>query len=152
MKRNLLLLGTLWSLLASAQKLDSFHIMVDAGAKDNTPYTYKTFQEACNHLVDGITIYIQPGVYWIDDPDDTTVKVGENGREPFGMVVRCPHLRLEGLGKEAQDVVLASQRGQTQGAIGNFTMFNFWCDKLEVENLTMGNYCNVDLVYPKNPR
>ena len=38
MKRNLLLLGTLWSLLASAQKLDSFHIMVDAGAKDNTPY------------------------------------------------------------------------------------------------------------------
>ena len=39
-----------------------------------------------------------------------------------------------------------------QGAIGNFTMFDFWCDRLEVENLTMGNYCNVDLVYPKNPR
>lgn len=152
MKRNLLLLGTLWSLIASAQTLDSRHIMVDAGAKGNTPYTYTTFQEACNHLVDGVTIYIQPGVYWIDDPDDATIKVGENGREPFGLVVRCPHLRLEGLGKEAQDVVLASQRGQTQGAVGNFTMFNFWCDKLEVENLTMGNYCNVDLVYPKNPR
>ena len=152
MKRYLLLAGTLWSLLTSAQTLDSLHIMVDRGAKANTPYVFTTFQEASTHFVDGITVYIQPGVYWIDDPDDATIKVGENGREPFGMVIRCPHLRLIGLGQEAQDVVLASQRGQTQGAVGNFTMFNFWCNKLEVENLTMGNYCNVDLVYPKDSR
>jgi hypothetical protein len=30
-------------------------------------------------------------------------------------------------------------------------MFDFWCDSLTVENLTMGNYCNVDLDYSWNP-
>ena len=138
-------------LLVHAQRLDSLHLMVDAEARANTPFTFRTFQEASPHFVDSTTVYIRPGVYWIDDPDDSTVKVGKNGREPFGLVVRCPRLYLVGMGKKPHDVVLASQRGQTQGAIGNFTMFDFWCDSLYVENLTMGNYCNVDLVYPLNP-
>lgn len=47
-----------------------------------------------------------------------------------------------------ENVVLASSRGQTQGAVGNFTMFDFWGDGLSVKNLTMGNYCNVDLEFP----
>ena len=139
-------------LLAHAQHLDTLHLMVDAEAPANTPYTFRTFQEAATHFVDGTTVYIRPGVYWIDDPDDPTIKVGKNGREPFGMVVRCPRLSLVGMGENPHDVVLASQRGQTQGAIGNFTMFDFWCDSLSVENLTMGNYCNVDLIYPLNPQ
>ena len=149
---RLLLLGALMPLLAHAQHLDSLHLMVDAEASDNIPYTFRTFQEAATHFVDGTTVYIRPGVYWIDNPDDPTVKVGQNGREPFGMVVRCPRLSLVGMGENPHDVVLASQRGQTQGAIGNFTMFDFWCDSLSVENLTMGNYCNVDLIYPLNPQ
>ena len=138
--------------LAFAQGLDSLHIMVDAEARVQTPFIYHTFQDAAAHFRDGITVFIKPGVYWIDDPDDPTVRVGKNGREPFGMVVKCKKLYLIGIGEHPEDVVLASQRGQTQGAIGNFTMFDFWCDKLVVENLTMGNYCNVDLVYPKNPQ
>jgi len=150
--RKLLLLGIFMPLFAVAQHLDSLHLLVDAMAKGNTPYIYSTFQAASEHFVDGVTVYIRPGVYWIDDPDDPAVRVGKNGREPFGMVVRCPRLRLVGLGDSPEDVVLASQRGQTQGAIGNFTMFDFWVRSLQVENLTMGNYCNVDLVYPKNPR
>ena len=125
---------------------------MDAEAEYGVPYTYQTFQAASAHLMDGVTVYIRPGVYWIDDPDDPPVRVGKNGREPFGMTVRCPHLRLVGLGETPHDVVLASQRGQTQGAVGNFTMFDFWVKALQVENLTMGNYCNVDLDYPKNPR
>ena len=149
---RILLLGALMPLLAHAQKLDTLHIMVDGTATTHTPYTYRTFQEASEHFTNGVTVYIQPGVYWIDDPDDSTVRVGENGREPFGMVIRCPRLRLIGLGQQPNDVVLASQRGQMQGAVGNFTMFNFFCDSLYVENLTMGNYCNVDLIYPLNPR
>ena len=139
-------------LLAYAQRLDTLHLMIDAKAQDNTPFTYRTFQEAATHFVDGTIVYIRPGVYWIDDPDDPTVKVGQNGREPFGMVVRCPRLALVGMGENPHDVVLASQRGQMQGAIGNFTMFDFWCDSLTVENLTMGNYCNVDLIYPLDTR
>ena len=150
--RILLLLGAMMPLMVCAQQLDSLHIMVDSKATDHTPYTYQTFQDASKHFIDGITVYIRPGVYWIDDPDDSTVKVGKNGREPFGMTVRCPHLTLIGQGLTPEEVVLASQRGQTQGAVGNFTMFDFWVKKLNVENLTMGNYCNVDLIYPKNPQ
>ncbi len=149
----------LWVLLpvyTVAQNLDSLHILVDADAENNLPYTYKTFQDASLNFKEGsasnpMTVYIRPGVYWIDDPDDPTVKIGSNGREPFGLVVNCKYLRIVGTGKNAEDVVLASQRGQTQGAIGNFTMFDFWVNTLKVENLTMGNYCNVDLVYPLNP-
>lgn len=150
--RRLFLLWTLMPVLALAQSLDSLHIMIDAASIVQSPFVHPTFQEAANHFCEGITVYINPGVYWIDDPDDETVKVGENGREPFGMVVKCNKLHLIGLGECPEDVVLASQRGQTQGAIGNFTMFDFWCNQLVVENLTMGNYCNVDLVYPRNPQ
>lgn len=150
--RRFLLWWALLPIVALAQSLDSLHILVDAEAVESRPYTYRTFQEASAHFVDGITVFVAPGVYWIDDPDDPTVRVGRGGQVPFGMTVRCPRLHLIGLGNSPEDVVLTSQRGQTQGAVGNFTMFDFWCERLEVENLTMGNYCNVDLVYPLNPR
>ena len=150
--RRFLLLWAFVPVLALAQKLDSLHIMIDAESSFQSPFVYHSFEDAATHFRDGITVYINPGVYWIDDPDDATVRVGNNGREPFGLVIRCKNLHFIGKGERPEDVVLASQRGQMQGAIGNFTMFDFWCDRLEVENLTMGNYCNVDLVYPKNPR
>lgn len=149
----------LWALLpvwVSAQQLDAGHILIDAEAAAGVPYVYRSFQDAAARMAAGdVTVYVRPGVYWIDDPDDPAVRVGKDGREPFGMVIAAPpasRLRLVGLGDSPHDVVLASQRGQTQGAIGNFTMFDIRCGTLEVENLTMGNYCNVDLVYPRNPR
>ena len=150
--RRFLLFWAFVPVLALAQKLDSLHIMIDAESSSQSPFVYHSFEDAATHFRDGITVYINPGVYWIDDPDDATVRVGKNGREPFGLVIRCKNLHFIGKGERPEDVILASQRGQMQGAIGNFTMFDFWCDRLEVENLTMGNYCNVDLVYPKNPR
>lgn len=154
--RRILLLWVLLPIYTIAQNLDSLHILLDAEAKTSSPYVYRTFQEASLNLKEGsssspMTIYIKPGVYWIDDPDDPNIKKGVNGREPFGMVVHCRYLNIVGVGQKAEDVVLASQRGQTQGAIGNFTMFDFWVKTLKVKNLTMGNYCNVDLVYPLNP-
>ena len=155
--RRLLLLWALLPAVALAQSLDSLHILVDAEANSSVPYVYKTFQEAAAHFKEGsaahpMTVYIRPGVYWIDDPDDPTVKEGKDRQVPFGMTVRCPYLHLVGMGKNPEDVVLASQRGQMQGAVGNFTMFDFWVKTLRVDNLTMGNYCNVDLVYPLNPQ
>lgn len=155
--RHFLLWWALLPAVALGQSLDSLHVMVDVEAVSVTPYVYKSFQEAVAHLKDGtpknpMTIYIRSGVYWIDDPDDPEVRVGKDGRVPFGMTVHGGYLRLIGLGEKPEDVVLASQRGQTQGAVGNFTMFDFWVKNLYVENMTMGNYCNVDLVYPLNPR
>ena len=60
-------------------------------------------------------VYIAPSVYWIDDPDDPTVRVGKNGREPFGMVIECPYLHLIGLTDNPENVVLASNRGRPKG-------------------------------------
>ncbi len=155
--RRLLLLWVLLPAVALAQSLDSLHIMIDAETNFNVPHVYKTFQEAAAHFKNGssaspMTVYIRPGVYWIDDPDDPTVKVGKDRQVPFGMTVRCAYLQLVGMGKNPEDVVFASQRGQMQGAVGNFTMFDFWVKTLRVENMTLGNYCNVDLVYPLNPQ
>lgn len=97
-------------------------------------------------------IRIEPGVYWIDDPDDTRVKKpARPGEPPYGLEVRINRTRLIGLGERPDDVVLASQRGQTQGADGNFTMLHLIGDDFEAENLTFGNYCNVDLVYDRRP-
>ena len=97
--RRLLLLWLLMPVLAFAQSLDSLHIMIDAESSVHSPFVYHTFQDAASHFRDGITVYINPGVYWIDDPDDATVKVGANGREPFGMVVKCKNLHLIGKGE-----------------------------------------------------
>ena len=117
------------------------------------PFVFNSFNEAAKAFVAGteaepMKVYIAPYVYWIDNPDDPQVRVGKDGKEPFGLVVKCPYLHLVGLTKNPENVVLASSRGQTQGAVGNFTMFDFWGDGLSVKNLTMGNYCNVDLEFP----
>lgn len=121
------------------------------------PYVFRDFTDAMANIVDGtvdepMRVYIAPYVYWVNNPSVPAVMIGEKGREPFGMVVKCENLHLIGLTDDARKVVLASQRGQTQGAVGNFTMFDFWGDGLQVSNLTMGNYCNVDLDYTLNPR
>ena len=140
--------------------LDARHFLVDATVDEKTaqesPFLFRTFQDAVARLSDGtpedpMVLYLAPYVYWVDDPDDPEVRVGKNGREPFGMTVKCNNLHVVGLTDDPRHVVLAAQRGQTQGAVGNFTMFDFHGDGLEVSNLTMGNFCNVDLDFPLLP-
>ncbi len=99
------------------------------------------------------TIHIAPGVYWIDNPDDPAVRKPEAGDNiPYGMKVRLSRTRLVGTGAGPEDVVLACNRGQTQGADGNFTMLHITGDDIQAENLTFGNFCNVDLDYRRDPR
>ena len=99
-----------------------------------------------------LTIRISPSVYWLDDPDDTAVRNPAPGSNtPFGMELTLSHLRLIGLSDNPEDVVIACNRGQTQGANGNFTMLHLMGDDIQAENLTFGNYCNVDLIYPRDP-
>ena len=97
-------------------------------------------------------IYIEPNVYWIDNPDDDAVRYPEPGdNTPYGMKVRLNRTRLIGMGESPEDVVLACNRGQTHGAAGNFTMLHITGNEIEADNLTFGNYCNVDLEYRLNP-
>jgi len=136
-------------------QLDHNHLLLDASLSDaetaNNPFLFNNFHEALKCFSDTTTLYIKPGVYWVDNPDSPGIVRGENGREPFGCVIHGKILHFIGLDNDARNVVLASARGQMQGAIGNFTMFDIHCDSLLVENVTMGNFCNVDLNYPLNP-
>ena len=140
--------------------LDAKHFYIDGRLTteeaDKHPYVFTSVQEAARHLTPGTSdadrmiLYIAPYVYWIDDPDDPTVRISDDGREPFGLKINCPWLKIVGLSDHPEHVVLAANRGQAQGAVGNFTMFFFHGDGISLNNVTLGNYCNVDLVYPLN--
>ncbi len=140
---------------------DKKNFFVDGSLPDEVatryPYVFNSVNQALAEATDGtpenpMTLYIAPYVYWIDDPDDPTLRTASTGNLPFGLEVECNGLRLCGLTQHPENVVLAGNRGQTHGAIGNFTLFHFTGDDLRVENLTMGNYCNVDLEYPLLPQ
>jgi len=120
------------------------------------PFVYNSINEAAKHLTDGtemspMTLYIAPHVYWIDNPDDPSERVGKDGEPPYGIIIKCEWLRFYGLSEKAENVVLAANRGQTIGAKGNFTLFKFIGQGTSSENITFGNYCNIDLEFPLKP-
>ncbi|MFT2009359.1 hypothetical protein ACMA1I_11845 [Pontibacter sp. 13R65] len=121
------------------------------------PYVFNSVNKAADHLTNGtedapMVLYLAPYVYWIDNPDDPAVRVSKTaGAPPYGLEIACEWLRFFGLSEKAENVVLASNRGQTIGAEGNFTMFKFIGQGTSSENITFGNYCNIDLVYPLKP-
>ncbi len=121
------------------------------------PYVFNSVQSAVKQLTDGteaqpMTLYLAPWVYWIDNPDDPAIRYPEEGeRAPYGMTIRCAWLRFYGLNQNPENMVLACNRGQTLGAQGNFTMFRFFGDGTSSENITFGNYCNIDLGFPLKP-
>ena len=138
---------------------DGHHIYVQPQEESDAQRgLFATVQEALRHaetlMADSqwTTIHIAPGVYWMDDPDDPAVRKPDDGEStPFGMKLRLSKTRLVGTGDSPEDVVLACNRGQTQGAVGNFTMLHITGDDIVAENLTLGNYCNVDLDYRLDP-
>lgn len=121
-------------------------------------FVFKTVQEALLQAekVSGkdrktTFIYIKPSVYWLDNPDDPEIRRPKAGETtPFAVEVTMSKVRLIGLSDNAEDVVLACNRGQTQGADGNFTMLHITGSDIGAENITFGNYCNVDLVYKRD--
>ena len=96
-----------------------------------------------------VTLYIAPDVYWIDDPTaEDTMQKKQGYPVPFGMYVTCKALNIVGLSENPEDVVIAGNRGQSHACNGNYTMMNFQVQELCVSNITLGNYCSVDLIYP----
>lgn len=121
------------------------------------PYVYNDITKALsadalkNGTADNpMTVYVAPYVYWIDDPAATdTVHKTEGYSVPYGMVVNSEYLTIKGLTGNPDNVVLAGNRGQSHASNGNYTMFRFNCSgALTVKNITIGNYCSVDLDYP----
>lgn len=121
------------------------------------PYVYNDITKAlsADALKNGtadkpMTVYVAPYVYWIDDPAATDiVQKTEGYSAPYGMVVNSDYLTIKGLTGNPDNVVLAGNRGQSHASNGNYTMFRFNCSgALTVKNITIGNYCSVDLDYP----
>jgi hypothetical protein len=123
---------------------------------DKYQYVYNDITKALAEtaLQDGtesepMVIYIAPYVYWIDNPDATdTVEKTPGYFSPYGMVINCNWLKLQGLTPNPYNVVIAGNRGQSHASNGNYTMFRINGDGLTLKNLTVGNYCSVDLNYP----
>lgn len=142
----------------------SCHLLLDSGLTNeevqNIPYTYNNIREALSdralHAATGeqpVTVYIAPGVYWLEDPqsDEVITREDPEDRYPYGCKVNCTNLKLVGLSENPEDVVIAANRGNDHGAKGNYTLFHFSGERLEMENLTLGNYCCVDLDYARDP-
>lgn len=120
---------------------------------DQSPYL---FNDACKALAyinerdESIMMLFAPGVYWLDNPDDTAIRRNSTSTEktPYAQVIKCKRLTMKGLAAQPQHVVLAVNRGQMQGAIGNYTMMYVNTSQLEASGITFGNFCNVDLDFP----
>ena len=136
------------------------HLLVIEQKLGNDKYTFTDINTALRFVDEQkrndtlwTYIYITPSVYWVDNPDDNAIRYPAPGTStPYALTVNASHIKLVGMGKTAEETVLACNRGQTQGADGNFTMFHFTGSHITAENLTFGNYCNVDLIYNKDRR
>jgi len=140
--------------------LGKYCFFVDGQLSDEeasvSPFVFNSLNEALDKIHEGteqvpMTLLIAPYVYWIDNPDDESVRRPVEGNVPFGKMVKTNWLTFYGLSPKPENVVIACNRGQTLGAEGNFTLFYFDGDGIRFENVTLGNYCNVDLEYPLKP-
>lgn len=135
---------------------NQYNYYVDPCAENSGKFVYRTLQEALENIKDGsihnpMRVYLLPGVYWIHNSKDSDMAEPLPGdKVPFGIKIKCNNLHIIGLGENPQDVVIAANRGQSHGAKGNYTMFQIIGDNFRLSNLTIGNYCSVDLVYEKN--
>ncbi|MCM1075900.1 MAG: hypothetical protein NC411_00895 [Bacteroides sp.] len=125
-----------------------------APGQSNSPYIFNDALKAIEAInkagTSKVTLFVAPSVYWLDNPDDPAIRKGEKGHAPYAAEIVCQDLSIIGLAEKPEDVVFAVNRGQTQGALGNYTMLHFKGESLRTENMTFGNYCNVDLVYPRD--
>lgn len=122
---------------ADLSRKDAFHDAVEA-LKAANAYS-------------SVILEVAPGVYWLDDPDDPTVRKMDDNSIPYAVTVTCDTLVIRATDTDPRNTVFAVNRGQTRGALGNYTMLHFTGRSLSVSNMTLGNYCNVDLVYQRDP-
>ncbi|MCF0262034.1 MAG: hypothetical protein HUK23_03885, partial [Sphaerochaetaceae bacterium] len=144
--------------------LDENTFFLDSRLEDSyvetNPYVFNDALKALEAVNSGtadkpMMLLVAPGVYWVDDPDSDVIRTATNGPSksgtPVGAVVTCDYLWFYGLNSNPYNVVFAVNRGQQAGAEGNFTMFAISGVGLRSDNVTFGNYCNVDLVYDLDP-
>jgi hypothetical protein len=140
-------------LQAKFVQLSASNVIVDAylTSARRTAYTFKTLQElAAANIGNGTTVNFTPGVYWTDDYTDTNDAGTTAHPGMVGISFTQSGLVFKGLTSNADDVRIAGNRGQTMGAQGNWNVIGVGTN-FSAYNLTIANYCSVDLVFPRDP-
>ena len=109
--------------------------------------TYATIEAAYEAAPAGTAenptvISIMPGVYRLH---------GDESKN--GLSITKDYLTFVGLSDDPNDVVIADNRGNNQGASGNYNSATVVsnCTGLTLKNISIYNYCNVDVPYAKDP-
>ncbi|WP_207535646.1 hypothetical protein [Desertivirga arenae] len=113
-------------------------------------FAFKSLQDVVRFAKDGTeetptVIYMEPDVYWTDDP-----KSDNRENKLIGLLIPQANITLIGLDGNPEHTIIAGNRGQMAGAIGNWNTVGVG-DGFKAYNITFGNYCNEDLVYPLDP-
>lgn len=127
-------------------------LYVDQTLTENSAYKFKSLQDAVAAAKPGTkenptVIYLAPDVYWTDDYTNPEVRAKD---DLIGLIIPQAYITLVGMTGNPDDVVIASDRGQNAGANGNFNTIGVG-DGFHAKDLTIGNYCNIDLVFERDP-
>ena len=134
--------------------LDERHYYVSRSLeeKNEGPYCFRSIKEAAEAIPDGnketpSVLYLEQDVYWTNGAPDRV-----------GLVIQKEWLTLCGLGKKPEDTVIADNRGHMVNAYPSDNSASSPAQTMIVngngfraENLTIGNYLNIDLEYPLDP-
>ncbi|MEJ0084948.1 MAG: bacterial Ig-like domain-containing protein [Pseudomonadota bacterium] len=141
------------TLNAKFVELSATNVIVDAYLDEakRTTFTFKTLQELkAANIANGSTVNFTPGVYWTDDYLDTNNANTPEHPGLVGISFNQSGMTFKGLTSNADDVRIAGNRGQTMGSNGNWNVIGV-ATNFSAYDLTIANYCSVDLVFPRDP-
>lgn len=138
----------------STVDLSAHALYVDAAlsAEELGSFAFNTLQDAVAAAQAGTkeqptVIYLAPDVYWTDDYANPADRPKD---DLIGLKIPQSYITLAGMTGNPDDVVIASDRGQNAGANGNFNTIGV-AHGFHAKDITIGNYCNVDLNYERDP-
>ncbi|WP_198410802.1 InlB B-repeat-containing protein [Microbacterium halophytorum] len=150
------------TLYAKWVQVDETHLLLNAYASEEeleSPYVASTLQalgelsddERLLTVPDGTTVYVAPGVYWTDRTyREGGVIAGPN----VGLSILGEDVSFLGLTDDATDTIIAGNRGEGGesglGADGSWYSLGI-SSGFRGENITIANYAQQDLVYPRDP-
>jgi uncharacterized repeat protein (TIGR02543 family) len=150
------------TLYAKWVQVDEKHRLLNAYASAEeleNPYVAKTLQTLGTlsenqrelTLPEGTTVYVVPGVYWTD----LTYKEGGVIAGPnIGLSILGENISFLGLTEDATDAIISGNRGEggETGLGANGSWYSLGISSgFHSENITIANYAQEDLVYPRDP-
>ncbi|MCR5277220.1 MAG: InlB B-repeat-containing protein [Bacteroidales bacterium] len=149
-------------------QLDPKHLLLNAYATPEElacPYIASSLQtlgaydeaQATLTLPEGTTVYVAPGVYWTNQDYRLGFPFDDSGyvcTGSVGLTILGDNLSFIGLTGDAGDVRIAGNRGEG-GARGLGAPGSWYTLALPTgftgKNITVANYAQEDLVYPRDP-